>query len=92
MAGKEFFGNVASTLCRYLGVKIFIEISLSRMVSKINAFYAEIQDGRKSDFWEKLPVDCIYSACQNFVEIYLSRTVFKINGLLRFTQKFKMAT
>ena len=34
-----------------LGVKNFVEIALSRSVSEINAFYAEIQDGRQK--WQK---------------------------------------
>ena len=50
-----------------LRVKNFIKIALSQTVSKINAFYAEIQDGRpkwrESDFCEKSPVD---SAGQKF--------------------------
>ena len=44
-----------------LRVKNFIKIALSRTVSKINVFYAEIQDGRQkwweSDFCIKSPVD-----------------------------------
>ena len=76
-----------------LWVKTFIEIALSRTVSKINAilnFYAEIQHGRqnwqKSDFWEKSPVDSAYTVqVKYFVEIDLSRSVFKINALLHFS-------
>ena len=43
-----------------LQVQNFVEITLSRTVSEINALYTEIQDGcqkwRESDFYEKLPV------------------------------------
>ena len=48
-----------------LWVKKFVEIALSRSISKINAFfafYAEIQDGRQkwreNDAGEKSQVDC----------------------------------
>ena len=63
-----------------LRVKNFIKIALSRTVSKINAFYAEIQDGRpkwrESDFCEKSPVDSADNLqVRNFVEI----TVTQIN-------------
>ena len=48
---------------------------------------------QKSDFWEKSPVDSADTQwIKTFVEITLSRTVSEINALLRFTQKFKMAT
>ena len=58
--------------------------SKSRTVSKINAFYAKIQDGcqkwRDSDFCEKPPVDSADNLqVRNFVEITLSRTVSQIN-------------
>ena len=59
-------------------------------------FYAEIQNGQQkwleNDFWEKSPVDSADNLrVKNFMEIALSRSISEINGLLRFTQKFKMA-
>ena len=61
------------------------------------AFYAEIQNGhqkwRENDFWENSPVDSADNLqVKNFVEITLSRSISEINRVLRFTQKFKMAS
>ena len=61
------------------------------------AFYTEIQDDRQkwreSNIWGKSPVDSAYTLwVEHFVEISLSYTISEINGLLRFMQKFKMAT
>ena len=77
--------------------KNFVEKSLSRTVSEINALYLRlIQDGRQKwqecDFWEKSPADSADTVhFKYFVKIALSRTVSKINAFLHFTQKFKMA-
>ena len=51
-----------------------VEIALSRTISKINGFFAEIQDGRqkygKMFFGQKLPVDSVDIVEVNFfVEI-----------------------
>ena len=65
--------------------QIFVEIALSRTVSKINAllrftqkFKMAAKNGGESDFYEKPPV---YSALwvKNFIEIVLSRTVSEIS-------------
>ena len=61
------------------------------------AFHAEIQDGhqkwRENDFCKMSPVQSADTMqVQNFVKIALSHTVSEMNALLRFTQKFKMAT
>ena len=49
---------------------------------EINAFCAEIQDGRpkwqENDFWQKLEDDCVQPGGKNFVEIALSCTVSEI--------------
>ena len=83
---KTIFGKNASCLCGYPGggVNNFNEITLSRTISEINAFYAEIQDGRQKwqeiDFWEKPPVDSANTLrIKNVDEIALSRTVSEIN-------------
>ena len=56
-------------------------------------FKMATKSGGKVIFCEKSPVDSADTLrVQNFVEITLSHTVSKINSLLRFTQKFKMAT
>ena len=69
-----------------LWVKNLVEIALSRTVSKINALYAEIQDGcqkwRESNFLTKV---ARYPVGPNFVEIALSHIFSKINALLHFT-------
>ena len=45
------------------GNKNFNEITLSRTISEINAFYAEIKDGlqkwQETDFWKKSPADSV---------------------------------
>ena len=55
-----------------LQVKNFVEIALSLTVITINAFYAEIQDGRQkwweNDFWEKSPVDSVDNVGKKFCE------------------------
>ena len=83
-----------------LRVKKFVEISLSRTVSEINAFLHFSQkfkmaakSGGKMLFCKSSPVGSVDTLwVKNFVEIPLSRSVYKINMLLHFTQKFKMAT
>ena len=75
-----------------LWVKNFVEIALSRSVSRDKrafAFYAEIQDGRQkwreNDFCEKSPVDSANTLwVKHFVEIALSRSVSEINAFLHF--------
>ena len=50
------------------------------------------KSGRKTIFWEKLPVDSADTMrVKNFVEIAQSRSVSEINKFLRLTQKFQMA-
>ena len=88
MAGKPFFRNVASTLCRYpAGQKFLQNRSIShRFQDKcVFAFYAKIQDGhqkwQESDFCEKSPVhstDTLW--VKTFIESALSHTVSKINA------------
>ena len=65
-----------------LWVQNFVKIALSRTISKINALYAEIQDGSQkwleSDFCEKSSVDFADTLrVQNFVKITLSRNRFQ---------------
>ena len=94
VAGKRFFGKVATTLCRYpVGQKFRRNRSIS-LCFRFFAFYAEIQDGHQQwqeiDFWGKLQehfADTLW--VKNFVDIALSRSD---SAFLRFMQKFKMAT
>ena len=72
-----------------LWVKNFVVITLSRSVSKINAFYTEIQDGRQkwqeNDFCEKLPVhstDTLW--VKKLIKIALSHSISEINTFLLF--------
>ena len=80
-----------------LWVKNFVEITLSRSVSEINAFLRKKnsrwrQKWWENVFWKKSPVDTAESLrVKNFVEFALSRSVSEINAFLPFTQKFKMA-
>ena len=81
-----------------LWVQNFIEITLSRTVSEINALLHFMQKFKMAPkvagkrFYEKSSVDSADTLqVKNFVKIALSRTVSKINALLRFTQKFNMA-
>ena len=52
--GKTIFDKKLQMTWLYPGVKYFVKIALSHTVSKINAFYAEIQNGgqngRKTSF------------------------------------------
>ena len=64
MAGKQFLGTIASSLCNYPGGQKFCRnCSLSHCLRDkcIFAFYAEIQAGCQkwceNDFWGKLPHD-----------------------------------
>ena len=52
VVGKRFLREDANRICRYPEVKSFVEKFLACFVSKINTFYAEIQDGRQK-WWEK---------------------------------------
>ena len=100
MAGKRFWQKIASRLCRYpVGQKFRRNRSSSLRFrdKEVVAFYAEIQDGhqkwRENKFCKTLTVasaDTLW--VKNFVEISLARSVSVINTLLRFTQRFKMAT
>ena len=82
-----------------LWVNKLVELTLSRTVSKINVFFAEIQDGRRQrweiDFQQKVLDDCVYQGrrgrVKNFPEIALSPTISEINVFSCFMQKFKMA-
>ena len=82
-----------------LRVKNFVEIALSRSISKINGFLRFTQkfkmatkSGRKTIFVKKTPVDSADTLwIKNFVEIALSHSISKINTFFCFTQKFKMA-
>ena len=75
-----------------LWVKNFDEIAVSRSVSQMNVFYAEIQKWGENVCCEKSPVDCAYTLqVKGFVKITLSLSVSEINVFLCFTQKFKTA-
>ena len=72
-----------------LWVKNFVGIPLSRIVSKINAFYPKLQDGRQkwreNEFGENLPVDSVDTLrVKNFVEIALALSISEINVFLCF--------
>ena len=63
----------------------------------VYVFYAGIHDGcqkwGENNFWKKSPGNSGDTlAIKNFNEMTLSRIISEINTLLRFTQKFKMAT
>ena len=69
-------------------VKNFVKIS--RSISEVNAFYAEVQDGRQrwreNEFCENLPVhsaDALW--VKNFVEFVLSRSISEINMFFPFS-------
>ena len=93
MVGKQFWEKLpvdsADTLC----MKNFVEILLSRSVSEINVFYAEIQDGRQK-WWENVLLQkaasriCRYPVGQKFCR---NRSVSEINAFSVLC-KFKMAT
>ena len=97
---KKIFGkNCQLTLWIPLEVKIFTEITLFHIVSKIKcilAFYAEVQDGhqkwRENNFWKEIPDDFADNLeVKNLVEITLSCTISQINAFLHFLQNIKMA-
>ena len=100
MAGKQFLGKVVSRVSKYPAGQKFHQnrsISLRFRDKHVFVFNAKIQDGcqkwQENDFWEKSPVHSADTLrVKNFFEITLSRSVSEINALLRFTQKFKMAT
>ena len=84
MAGIQFLGKVASTLC------IFVEITLSPTISEINVFLCFTQ--KFNDFWKNSPVDSANNlGVKNFIESALSPTISEINAILCFTQKLKIA-
>ena len=80
-----------------LWVKNFIKIALSRTVSKINVFFAKIQDGRQkwqeNNFREKSPVDSAHTMwVKIFIEIALSADRSKyVYAFLAKMQKFRVA-
>ena len=73
---KIFRKNCQLTLWIPLEVKIFSEITLFHTVSKINAFYAEFQDGhqkwREYIFWHKNWQMAMQLGVNNLVEITIS--------------------
>ena len=79
--GQKFRRN-RSILLRFQDKRVFV-------------FNAEIQDDcrwQENNFWEKSPVDCADTLrVKNFVKIALSHSISEISGILRLTQKFKMA-
>ena len=72
-----------------LGVKNFVEMAVSRTVSEINAFYAEIQYGRQkwweNHFLQKVADNSTHTLrVKNFVQVALSHTVSEINRFMHF--------
>ena len=96
---KTFFGKNWQMTMRTPWGSTILSKSLSRTISEINLFYAEFQDGHQkwcgNNFWKKCGNNFKY---QMTVIPWASKTLSKsyivseINVLLRFTQKFKLAS
>ena len=85
MAGKKFWQKLLVDCADTLQLKNLFKITLTRSLSEISAFYAEIQDG-----WEKWQEKdfCKNSAdilwFKNFFEISLASYVSGINPFFAF--------
>ena len=74
-------GNSPVDTTDTLWVKHFVKTALSHIISKINALYAEIQDGLQQMVGKRFPaVSAVTLQVKNFVKITLPRTISKINA------------
>ena len=97
MASKKWleaiFGKILQMTLYTLRVQNFVDMAVSRTVSKINAFffafYAEIQYGRQkwgeNHFWQKFADNSTHILrVKNFVKIALSHKICEVNAFLHF--------
>ena len=85
VAGKRFWGKVASRVIIYPAGQNFIEIALSHFCIKRRNSRWPPKVAGKLFFCEKSPVDSKYTLwVKNFVEIALSCSVSEINAFLFF--------
>ena len=89
MTGKQFWQKLLVDCADTLQVKNLFKITLTRSVSEISTFYAEIQDGwqkwQEKDFCKNSPVesaDILWF--KNFFEIVLASSVSEINPFFAF--------